>query len=124
MRARAPRTTPSRADPAFVSELATIEFRRPRGGNARLRGFRLFVDDELAGVLKSDDRLNVSISPGRHIVRAVLAKESSQDLELHLEPGEVVTVECSAPGNPYVAVVRWFTRRDDWLKLRVVDSVS
>ena len=94
--------------------------RRPKGFVDRVRSYRILVDGEEAASLRADSSATIPVPPGTHVVHARIDWTSSPRLEIDVDEGATVTLECSGHRNPLVAVFHTLIRRDEYLQLKLI----
>ena len=69
---------------------------RPGGGYAdRLRAYKIYVDDNLAGTIRRNSVLEVEIPSGDHVVRATIDYGRSAPLKITAASSEIIEIEVS-----------------------------
>lgn len=72
--------------------------RTASGWRDRLRRYQVIIDGELVAWIKRGERLDLPVTPGRHMVQLRISWASSPRLGLEVPAGEIVALEC-APGH-------------------------
>jgi hypothetical protein len=103
---------------------ARILLRRERDGVAeRFRGYHIFVDGEHAGAIKRGETIVLDVSAGHHTLQAAIDWGRSLPVDIDLDPGEEVEVQCWTNARPLTALY-WITLgRRRYLGLRVSEPV-
>jgi hypothetical protein len=103
--------------------MSTVRVFRP-AGKVRdiLRAYRIIVDDEEVGKVRSGRTIEVPVEPGRHQVRAALGYVAGGDVgsevyDLELRDGEVAELVVQPLGSPIYKPGDIGARRTSYLEL-------
>lgn len=84
---------------------STISLRRESTFSSSLVGFKVFIDDAPVGVIRSGKEKSFPVQPGQHSVQLRFLWCRSDPRTVEVAPGATATLTCSAPRNPFVAMV-------------------
>lgn len=95
-----------------MEDAGTVTVRRPAGPyrDAR-RAYRVVVDGTERGTVRPGGSLEVTLAPGRHVVRAAIDWTGSPDVAVDLVPGGRVTLVVRPAGQALTALLQALTRR-------------
>jgi len=90
----------------------------------RLRSYRVELDGEIIGKLRSGERTDFHIEPGHHRIRMKGDWTGSQTLSFEIKKGAVAHFECQPNGHSLTALIDTFKslhkQGDPWIDLREV----
>src|SRR5690349_4823723 len=64
----------------------------------RARAYQILVDGAVKGTVRCGRELSVALPPGRHVVRARLSWTGSDDVPIHVGPGQTVRLRVEPRG--------------------------
>src|SRR5450759_3770666 len=73
--------------------------RERRGPRDLLRSYAVIIDGEQVAKIKRGQRLELSVSPGRHVIFLKIDWCRSPEVEIEATPGQKIQLTC-APGGP------------------------
>ena len=90
----------------------------------RLRSYRVELDGEVIGKIRSGDRTDFDVEPGHHRLRIRASWTGSQALSFEIKKGAVAHFECQPNGHSLTALIDTFKslgkHGDPWVDLREV----
>lgn len=75
-------------------------FRVQGGWRDRLRRYQVMIDGQQVAMIKHGQRIDVPVTPGRHTVFLQISWARSPRLEVDLDPGQTVALECAPTDVP------------------------
>lgn len=81
-----------------MSDNAYIQLTRERSLSNMLRGYSVIIDEQSVDKIKSGETKRYALPSGPHVVRMSVDFYKSVPLEVHLRPGETLTLECGEGG--------------------------
>jgi hypothetical protein len=101
-----------------VEERGRIVIRRPEGGYRDLRrSYRIEVDGVGVGKVAEGERVEVTVAPGQHNIRAVIDWSGSPVLPIDVAAGQTARLVVESAGD-MVAAVSQIWKRHSWLTLK------
>jgi hypothetical protein len=102
-----------------MSQVATVEFHRPRAKwRDRVRSYKLIVDEREVGKIRAGQTVRIEVSPGTHTVQARISWTGSQKIEFAVENGTHGRVRVEPAGDTFHALEQSITR-EGYLRLTV-----
>ena len=90
--------------------------REHRSWMDRAREYQILVDGEIAGTVRNDESIEVSLEEGEHTIQAKIDWCSSP--EIRIDAGEEqLNLRCGANATPLSALSYILTNRDNYLWL-------
>lgn len=88
-----------------MSNTATITVHRTPGGNRdRMRGYKILIDNDVAGTVKPGEQLTVPVTPGPHKVQMKVDWCTSPTLTINAAPGTNTALSCAPAGSALMAL--------------------
>jgi hypothetical protein len=79
---------------------ATVVFVRPPSRwRDRVRSYRLVIDGQPCGKIRSGSEVSVEVPAGHHVAQARIAWTGSPELAFSVEPGEIVRLKVEPAGD-------------------------
>jgi hypothetical protein len=69
--------------------------RVPGGWRDRVRRYQVIIDGERVAMIKRGQRIDLPVTPGRHVVFLQIDWARSPQLDVDVPPGEVISLECA-----------------------------
>jgi hypothetical protein len=109
----------SRRGSEYVTQVATIEFYRPRTKwRDRFRSYNLLVDSDQVGKIRSGQTLPIEVSPGRHTAQARISWTGSEPLEFDLAAGSQIRLRVEPAGDSF-QVLSQAIGRNPYLRMSI-----
>jgi hypothetical protein len=92
----------------------------------RLRSYRVELDGDIIGKVRSGESVDFSVEPGHHRLRMKADWTGSQVLSFEIKKGATAHFECQPNGHSLTALIDTFkslgTHGDPWVDLRQVSG--
>lgn len=117
-----PHTTSGRQRDERMTGHATITLVRQAAHPNRIRAYRVFVDDREVATVKNGSTTTVDISAGKHQLFVKVDWVRSAPLELVVQPGDNVHVDCLTSPDPMQILLASFGRPSTHISLHRRDE--
>ena len=101
--------------------MSVLVIRRAHGPRDQGRSYRVLVDGAQRALIGNDAAVQISLTPGDHVVRLKARWCRSQEFRFPISHGEIVRLECTA-GSPWLAPLYLTIWRDRYISLNTVTS--
>jgi len=99
---------------------ATIVVKRTSQFMNKFRSIQIYIDGRQVGIVKDGQSVSFRVASGRHEVYAKIDWQTSRPLDLAVEPGRSITLECGSPLQGWkIALAKWKAATPhEWIYLR------
>jgi hypothetical protein len=101
--------------------MSVLVIRRTHTPHDLGRSYRVMVDGTQRALIGNDAAVQITLTPGDHVVRLKARWCRSREMRFPIRHGEVVRMECR-PGSPWLALFYLTFWRDKYISLETVTN--